>query len=87
MGYTRKYFELNRDTINAKRRKKYDPVARKVYYVENREVLLADAKLDRTVCPFCNKTFRTSYLLKHIDTQHTQRKPIAAKIFSQSPEK
>ena len=70
MVYTKQYIEANRETINMKRRQKYDSDLRKLEYQQKRESILKHEKEDRANCPLCGLDFRRLYIPRHIATRH-----------------
>lgn len=70
MGSSPEYIETNRETINLKRRQKYNTEIRKAEYQEKREGILQKGKEDRALCPLCGLDFRRLYIKRHIVTRH-----------------
>lgn len=75
MGSSPEYIEANRETINLKRRQKYNTEIRKAEYQEKREEILKKGKEDRAICPLCRLDFRRLYIKKHIVTRHKCEPP------------
>ena len=75
MGSRPEYIEANRETINLKRRQRYNTDYRKAEYQEKREEILRKGKEDRANCPLCNLDFRRLYIRKHIVTRHKTNPP------------
>ena len=70
MAYSKEYYEANRETINKKRREKYDREDRKAYYDRTRVEMLEKGKADRACCPLCGLDFRRLYIPRHIENRH-----------------
>ena len=70
MGYSQKYFQLNQNRINAKRRDKYNSERRKAKYQENREQILLKLRQDRCLCPLCGLEYRRLYIKRHLIGRH-----------------
>ena len=76
------YIDANRETINYKRRMRYNSEARKREYDENRESILLQTKNDRGECPLCKLDFRRLYIKQHIVTRHKLNMEEASKLCS-----
>ena len=72
MGSKPEYIEANRESINEKRRIRYDSETRKADYHENREEILKKCREDRALCPLCGLDFRRLYIKRHIETRHNK---------------
>ena len=70
MVYTQKYYDTHRESINAKRRERYDSAARKEEYYLNRDLILQKKREDKAMCPLCSIEYGRFYLRKHLLSRH-----------------
>jgi len=70
MGSSPEYVEANRESINLKRRNRYNSEQRRAEYQEKRETILKRGREDRSNCPLCGLDFRRLYIKRHIVTRH-----------------
>ena len=84
MGSSAEYIEANRETINMKRRQRYNSEARKEEYRLNRVEILQKKKDDRTMCPLCSLAYGRFYLKKHLVTRHKMPQNVATSMYDDS---
>ena len=84
MGSSPEYIEANRETINLKRRQRYNSEARKEEYRLHRDDILQKKKEDRTMCPLCSITYGRFYLKKHLVTRHQMPENVAVSMYNES---